>query len=83
MVSVILLIDQLIWRPAIAWSSKFKFEQVERTQAPTSPLLHLMRNSRALKAFQEKTVAPLEERVNLYFARRRPQTARQQRPATA
>jgi NitT/TauT family transport system permease protein len=73
MIGVILLIDQLIWRPAIAWSSKFKFEQVESTQAPTSPLLHLLRNSRALNAFREKTVEPLGERVSLYFARRQPQ----------
>ncbi len=29
MIAVILLIDQLVWRPAIAWSSKFKFEQTE------------------------------------------------------
>jgi NitT/TauT family transport system permease protein len=72
MIGVILLIDQLIWRPAIAWSSKFKFEQVESTQAPTSPLLHLMRNSHVLNLFREKTVAPLSERVNLYFARRKP-----------
>ena len=72
MIGVILLIDQLIWRPAIAWSNKFKFEQVESTHAPTSPLLHLLRNSRALNAFREKTVEPLGERINLYFARRRP-----------
>jgi NitT/TauT family transport system permease protein len=72
MIGVILLIDQLVWRPAIAWSSKFKFEQVESTQAPTSPLLHLMRNSHVLNLFREKTVAPLGERVNLYFARRKP-----------
>jgi NitT/TauT family transport system permease protein len=72
MIGVILLIDQLIWRPAIAWSSKFKFEQVESTHAPTSPLLHLLRNSRVLTVFRERTVAPLGERVNLYFARRQP-----------
>ena len=59
MIGVILLIDQLIWRPAIAWSSKFKFEQVESAHAPTSPLLHLLRNSRVLNAFREKTVEPL------------------------
>jgi NitT/TauT family transport system permease protein len=69
LIGVILLIDQLIWRPAIAWSGKFKFEQVESTQAPTSPLLHLLQNSRALHAFRAKTVEPLGERINLYFAR--------------
>src|SRR5579859_5395027 len=29
MVAVIVLLDQLIWRPVIAWADKFKFEQVE------------------------------------------------------
>jgi NitT/TauT family transport system permease protein len=72
MIGVILLIDQLVWRPAIAWSSKFKFEQVESAQAPKSPLLHLLRNSRVLTVFREKTAEPLSERVNLYFARRPP-----------
>jgi NitT/TauT family transport system permease protein len=76
MVGVILLIDQLVWRPAIAWSSKFKFEQVESTHAPASPLLHLLRNSRVLSAFREKTVEPLGERMSLYFARRRPELPR-------
>jgi NitT/TauT family transport system permease protein len=34
MIAVIVLIDQLIWRPVIAWSEKFKFEQVEASEAP-------------------------------------------------
>ena len=29
MIAVIVLIDQLIWRPVIAWADKFKMEQVE------------------------------------------------------
>src|SRR5215470_17989953 len=29
MVAVIVLLDQLIWRPVILWADKFKFEQVE------------------------------------------------------
>jgi NitT/TauT family transport system permease protein len=72
MIGVILLIDQLVWRPAIAWSGKFKFEQVESTQVPTSPLLHVLRNSRALKVLREKTVEPLAERLALHFARSNP-----------
>ena len=70
MIAVILLIDQLVWRPAIAWSSKFKFEQVESAEVPTSPLLHILRTSRLIKAFREKTIDPLSERVSLYFASR-------------
>ena len=39
MIAVILLIDQLVWRPAIAWSNKFKFEQVESTACAAISLL--------------------------------------------
>jgi NitT/TauT family transport system permease protein len=72
MIGVILLIDQLIWRPAIAWSTKFKFEQVESAQNPTSPLLYILRNSHALEVVREKAVEPLAEKLDLYFARHKP-----------
>src|SRR5580692_9101708 len=32
MIGVIVLMDQLIWRPAIIWAEKFKFEQVQSTR---------------------------------------------------
>ncbi len=74
MIGVILLIDQLIWRPAIAWSDKFRFEQVESSHTPTSPILHILRNSRAIQALNEKTLHPLAEKIDLYFARHKPIT---------
>jgi NitT/TauT family transport system permease protein len=70
MIGVILLIDQLVWRPLIAWSAKFKFEQVESAHVGHSPLLHVLRNSRALQVFRERTMAPLGEKIDLWFARR-------------
>lgn len=42
MVTVIVLLDQLIWRPVIAWADKFKFEQVETAKAGTHNLLSLL-----------------------------------------
>jgi NitT/TauT family transport system permease protein len=48
MIAVIVLMDQAIWRPLIAWSEKFKFEQVEASQVPRSPILNLLRHSRVL-----------------------------------
>lgn len=48
MIVVIILVDQLIWRPVIAWSQKFKFEQVEASLAPRSPVLDVLRRSRLL-----------------------------------
>jgi NitT/TauT family transport system permease protein len=42
MVTVIVLLDQLIWRPVIAWADKFKFEQVETAKTTPSPLASLL-----------------------------------------
>ncbi len=67
MIAVIVLLDQLVWRPAIAWSDKFKFETVEGA-APQSFVLDLLRRSGALSAFYRKAIYPLEERVTQAFA---------------
>ncbi len=73
MIAIIVATDQLIWRPVIAWSDKFKFEQVESTARVRSPLLHLLQHSRALQAIERSTVRPLNESIyrRLSEARRR------------
>src|SRR5260370_36519450 len=68
MVTVIVLIDQLVWRPIIAWSEKFKFEQVEAYQTPRSPILDFLRRSRILHRAAQVFVAPLGEAMALRFA---------------
>jgi NitT/TauT family transport system permease protein len=70
MIAVIVLIDQLIWRPVIAWAEKFKFEQVEATETPQSPVLDLLRKSKLLPFFASTIVRPLRERMDLHFAKR-------------
>jgi NitT/TauT family transport system permease protein len=70
MVFVIVLLDQFIWRPVIAWAEKFKFESVESTDAPRSWVLNLVRHSSGLARIREKTLRPLGERLLLLFARR-------------
>src|SRR5271170_914643 len=69
MIGIIVVIDQLMWRPVIAWAEKFKFEQVESTDAPRSAVLDLLRSSRILPFFSRLTVAPAREFLNLHFAR--------------
>jgi NitT/TauT family transport system permease protein len=68
MIAVIVLMDQIIWRPLIAWSEKFKFEQVEAAQTPRSPILDLLRRSRVLARAGRVAVAPAREALTLYFA---------------
>jgi NitT/TauT family transport system permease protein len=68
MVLLIVLLDQFIWRPVIAWAEKFKVEQVESTDAPKSWVLNLVQHSRGLAKIRQKTLDPLQERLLLYFA---------------
>jgi NitT/TauT family transport system permease protein len=70
MIVVIVLMDQLIWRPIIAWSEKFKFEQVEAAKAPTSPVLDLLRRSKVVSHLQRASLIPAREAITLYFAGR-------------
>ena len=72
MVGIIVLLDQLVWRPVIAWAQKFKVEQVESAEAPRSPVLMLLRRSNALRLFNQRITRPLGERTALHFARRSP-----------
>src|ERR1700733_12156591 len=68
MIGIIVVIDQLVWRPVIAWAEKFKFEQVESTDAPSSAVLDLLRSSRILPFFSRLTVRPAREFLSLHFA---------------
>lgn len=81
MIAVIVLLDQFIWRPVIAWAEKFKVEQVESTDAPRSWVLDLIRHSRSLAQIRKKTVRPLSERLMLYFSRVRASADAEQRSA--
>jgi NitT/TauT family transport system permease protein len=69
MVAIIVLIDQLVWRPIIAWAEKFKFEQVEAAEPMHSPILNLLRRSEIIPFAARLTIRPAREALNLYFAR--------------
>ena len=69
MIGIIVVIDQLVWRPVIAWAEKFKFEQVESTDAPRSAVLDLLRSSRVLPFLSRLTLTPAREFLSLHFAR--------------
>ena len=70
MIAVIVLTDQLLWRPLIAWSEKFKFEQVEAADVPHSAVLDFLRHSRLVSRVMQATVKPAREALALYFAKR-------------
>jgi NitT/TauT family transport system permease protein len=69
MITIIVLLDQLVWRPIIAWAEKFKFEQVEAAEPAHSPILDLLRGSKVIQLVSRMTVKPAREALNLHFAR--------------
>ena len=45
LIGVIVLLDQLFWRPLVVWSDRFKFEQSGAADAPTSRVMELLQGS--------------------------------------
>ncbi|MDW5416596.1 ABC transporter permease subunit [Iodobacter sp. CM08] len=62
----ILIYDQLLFRPLIAWANKFKFEQSSSEDEPQSWLLTLMRRTNAVQNFSHWAVAFLERGLLLF-----------------
>jgi len=50
MLGVILLYDQVLFRPLVAWSERFRFEQTVGQAPPSSWVLIVLRRARALQA---------------------------------
>jgi NitT/TauT family transport system permease protein len=69
MIGIIVVIDQLVWRPAIAASDKFKFEQVESRDVPRSAVLDFLRRSHALQWGKRRITTPVGELLAIRFAR--------------
>ncbi|HXY15479.1 MAG TPA: ABC transporter permease subunit [Terriglobales bacterium] len=69
MIALIVLLDQFVWRPVIAWAEKFKVEQVESTDAPHSWVLNFLRHSRILAGIHKHAVLPLRESLMEHFSR--------------
>ncbi len=74
MVLVIVLMDQVVWRPIIAWAEKFKMEQVESANAPQSWFLNLVEGSRGLVSLRKKVFRPIREWLAMRFARQHHET---------
>jgi NitT/TauT family transport system permease protein len=70
LILVIVLLDQLVWRPLLAWSDRFKLEMVESENPPTSWFYDALHNSRLVGWFTEAVLKPLGEGMDALFLRR-------------
>ncbi len=60
---VIVLVDQLFWRPLIAWSDKFRMEQSASVEVPESWVYDLLQTAR-IPRMLSKALAPTREAVD-------------------
>ena len=63
MAVVILLVDQLFWRPLVAWSDRFRMEQSGGGEPPSSWVLNLLRSAR-IPSLAGDLLAPLAEALD-------------------
>jgi len=67
MITVIVLLDQLVWRPIIVWADKFKFEQVESSRASQTTLLNLIGRASIVLRLYRLLLQPIFKWLTLTF----------------
>ncbi len=78
LIAVIVAMDQLVWRPLLAWSDKFKMELVEGAVKPRSAVLMILRRSILLEWLGQKVFAPVTEWTDRLFSRTLPKITHKQ-----
>jgi NitT/TauT family transport system permease protein len=59
----------VLWRPLIAWADRFKVEQTEAAEAPTSAVLEALGQSTVLAWLGARVLHPASERVDRLMGR--------------
>jgi len=69
LVTVIVVLDQLVWRPLVAWSERFKLETVRGEEAAGSWFYDLLERSSLVGWLRERVLHPLGEALDGPFIR--------------
>jgi NitT/TauT family transport system permease protein len=64
LIFVIVLLDQLVWRPIVAWADKFKVELVNSGTPPRSVVLTVLRRSQMIEWLSLHIFMPLDEKLD-------------------
>ncbi len=78
MLVLLLMSDQLIWRPLLAWADKFKIELTESGLPPTSWVYNLLRGTYVFTWLKLHFWQPLEDALDQMLRRLKPPTKRVQ-----
>ncbi len=69
LVLIIILLDQFIWRPLLAWSDRFKVEMVENVNPPTSWFYDLISSARLVEWIGNHIGRPISAEIDRLMAR--------------
>ncbi len=76
MIVVIVLLDQVVWRPIIAWADKFKFEQVEAPKVVRTSLFTILGRASFAIRFYRLLIRPLVSSITVSLAQGARRTVR-------
>jgi len=74
LVLIIVVLDQLAWRPLLTWADRFKLEMVESRMSPTSWFYDALHSSRIINWLSQKTFYPTIEKFDEITLHRFPMT---------
>ncbi|HPN39725.1 MAG TPA: ABC transporter permease subunit [Melioribacteraceae bacterium] len=69
LVIIIIVLDQLVWRPLLAWSDKFKLEMTESDNPPTSWFYDALQEAKLTNFFTDKIFKPIWNFIDKIFAK--------------
>ncbi|PWH16518.1 MAG: ABC transporter permease [Ardenticatenia bacterium] len=67
---LIVALDQLVWRPLLAWSDRFNLQMVSRDNPPSSWFYDVLRNAQLVAWFHQRVLRPVSAAVDGYLSRR-------------
>ena len=65
MVLMIALVDQLFWKPIVAWAQKYKFEETEAAEVSQSFVLDILRRSQLVKFIRTRIFEPATSKFSV------------------
>lgn len=72
LILVVVALDQLVWRPLLAWAERFKLEMVTGEMEPRSWFYDVLHNSLLVRWFGKSVVRPLSEKIDAWSLQRFP-----------
>lgn len=69
LIFIIILLDQLIWRPLLAWAERFKVSQVGSDNPTTSWFLSSLQRSKIVNWFNRHLLSPIGRRIDRFLNR--------------